>query len=190
MSKMIFNEKIIKILEAFSSDYSKRVYGREISRKFKMNQKTISNILNKLEKENILKFTSEGKNKYYYLNKFNPRIKEIIKLIEISRKSNFLDKNKNKQELFEKIEKRTKGVAIIFGSYSKNQANEKSDLDLFVMGSIEDLGDLEQLYNIKINLIKSNAKKFNPQEHIIQEIINNHIILKGIEEFIGLIWKI
>ena len=32
------------------------------------------------EKENILKYSLEGKNKYYYLNEFNPHIKEIIKL--------------------------------------------------------------------------------------------------------------
>ena len=33
-----------------------------------MNQKTIANTLNSLEKQNIVKFSTEGRNKYYILN--------------------------------------------------------------------------------------------------------------------------
>jgi len=100
MSNMILNKNLIKILEVFSEDYNKRIYGRDVAKKLKMNQKTVSNILNKLEKENILKFSIEGKNKYYYLNKFNSNIKEIVKLIEIQRKIEFLDRYKKFRELF------------------------------------------------------------------------------------------
>ena len=86
MSNMLLNKNILKILKEFSTDYNKRVYGRVIARKLKMNQKTVSNILNNLEKEHILKFSQEGKNKYYFMNKFNPSIKEVVKLIEIEKK--------------------------------------------------------------------------------------------------------
>jgi predicted nucleotidyltransferase len=141
-----------------------------------------------LGRENILKFSVEGKNKYYHLNEFNPKIKEIIKLIEINKKVSFLDRHKRKRELFEKIESRSRGIVIIFGSYAKNQETEKSDLDLFVIGNISDLKDLEQLYNLRINTIKSNIKKFSSKEHLIKEIISNHVILKGVENFIELIW--
>src|SRR3990167_10716484 len=115
MSNMLLNTKALQILEEFSSDYSKRIYGRNIAKQLKMNQKTVSNILNKLEKENILKFSIEGKNKYYYLNKFNSNIKEIVKLIEIQRKIEFLDRYKKFRELFDKINERAKGTLIIFG---------------------------------------------------------------------------
>lgn len=188
MSKMLLNKKEIDILEEFSSDYSKKIYGRNIAGKLKMNQKTVSNILKKFEKENMLKFTSEGKNKYYFLNKFNPRIKDIIKLIEIAKKIKFLEKRKNLGGLFSDLENRTQGIAIIFGSYANYSANLKSDLDVFVIGKIKDVNDLEKIYNIKINIIKSVMKKFNKQDIFIKEIIKNHIILKGVEEFIELIW--
>ena len=59
-----------------------------------MNQKTVSNTLSELEKEHILKFKQEGKNKYYYLNEFYPYLKEVINLIETQRKINFLEKYK------------------------------------------------------------------------------------------------
>lgn len=188
MSNMVLNNKTLDILENFADDYNKRIYGREISKKNNMNQKTVSNILNNLEKEHILKFSIEGKNKYYFLNKSNINIKEIIKLMEINRKIKLIEKYKKFRDLFNKIESRTEGILIIFGSYSNFSSNEKSDLDILIMGKNKDFKDLEQLYNIKINVVKINKKMFNKNDILIKEIIKNHIVLKGIEEFIDLIW--
>lgn len=184
---MILNINKFRILSEFLGDYDKRIYGRDTAKKLRMNQKTVSNVLNELEKEHILKFAQEGKNKYYYLNRFYNYTKEIIKLIEIQRKINFLEKYKKIKELFSKLEEKTEGILIIFGSYANFNANEKSDLDVFVVGKIKDVDDLEGLYDIKINLVKINNGKFDKNEHIIKEIIKNHIILKGAEDFIELI---
>jgi DNA-binding MarR family transcriptional regulator len=49
MSTMILNNKELRILTEFTSDYNSKHYGRAIASKLKMNQKTVSNILNKLE---------------------------------------------------------------------------------------------------------------------------------------------
>ena len=166
MSNMILNINKIKILKEFSSDYNRRIYGRDISKKLKMNQKTVSNILNELEKENILKFKQEGKNKYYFLNEFYPYLKEIIQLIETQRKIDFLEKYKKLRELFLKLEEKSEGILIIFGSYVNSSANEKSDLDVFIIGKIKDIGNLEEIYNIKINIVKSTKKKFDKEENI------------------------
>jgi len=188
MSNMLLNNKIIDILSEFSSDYHKKIYGRDVARKLKMNQKTTSNILNNLEKEDILKFSQEGKNKCYFLNKFNSQIKEIIKLIEINRKVKFLEKYKKIKELFEKLEKKSEGILIIFGSYAAFSNNEKSDLDVFIIGKISRLEDIERDYNVKINIVKSTKEKFNKEDIFIKEIIKNHIILKGVEGFVELTW--
>ncbi len=188
MSNMLLNKKELKILEEFSSDYTKKIYGRGISKRLNMNQKTVSNILNRLEKENILKFSIEGKNKYYFLNRFNPSIMELLKIIEINRKMSFLEKYKKFSGLFKEIENRTSGLCILFGSYSKGTSHEKSDFDIFIIGKISSLDDLEDTYNIKINIVKSDKNKFNKEETFIKEVIKNHIILKGSDEFIDLIW--
>ena len=187
---MILNINRFKILEEFTADYNKRIYGRNVAKKLKMNQKTVSNVLNELEMEHVLRFVKEGKNKYYSLNEFYPYMMEIIHLIETQRKINFIEKYKKIRNLFSKLEERTEGMLIIFGSYASFGANEKSDLDVLSIGKIKNVEDLEDIYNIKINIIKINENKFDKNEHIVKEIIKNHIILKGTENFIYLIWQV
>ena len=133
MSNMLLNKNKMKVLGEFSTDYSRRVYGRDIANRLKMNQKTVSNTLNELEKEHILKFKQEGKNKYYYLNEFYPYLKDVIQLIETQRKINFLEKYKKLKDIFVRLEERTEGMLIIFGSYANFTSTKISDLDVFLI---------------------------------------------------------
>ncbi|MFH1308267.1 MAG: helix-turn-helix domain-containing protein [archaeon] len=185
---MLLNDNAFKILAEFSSDYSKRIYGGQVAKKLKMNQKTVSNILNSLEKQNILKYSTEGKNKYYFLNRLDPQIQDILKIIEIGRKNDFIKRYAKIKELLIELEKRASGMLVIFGSYANFTSNEKSDLDVFLIGKIKELEDLDEKYGIKINLVKSGKDKFNKEDIFIKEVMKNHIVLKGVEEFIDLIW--
>jgi len=185
---MLLNKTEQIILEEFTKSKGSRIYGRAIANKFNLNQKTVSNILNKLEKEDILKFKEEGKNKYYFLNKNKLEIKEIIKLIEINKKINFMGKNPKLRKLIDEIEKISKGILIIFGSYAKNTQKKDSDLDLVIIGNIGDLKEFEDSFGIEINVIKIGKNKFDQNEVFIKELMENHIILKGTGEFVDLIW--
>ena len=185
---MLLNDRALAILEEFCSDYEKKVYGREVAGKLRMNQKTASNILNRLEKEGILKYSTQGRNKYYFLNKLNPQIKDIVKIVEIARKNKFIQKYNKLRELFYALEKRTLGILAVFGSYANFTSNKSSDLDVFVVGSIKETADLESLYKIKINIVKSDKEKIKREDIFVKEVVKNHIIIKGVEEFIELIW--
>ncbi len=188
MSKMILDKNEILVISQFSENYFGKIYGRGIAKKLDMNQKTVSNILGKLEDDKMLASEFEGRNKYYSLNKFNSFIKEIIEIVEINRKIKFLDRNKKIKSLFEKIGVRSEGVVIVFGSYAKGLERKDSDLDLFVMGIIEDLEDLEDSYSLKINIVKASEEKLNKNSNFFREIMANHIILKGVEKFSEIIW--
>ena len=188
MSIMLLNNTNALVLEQFLGELDSKKYGREIAKNLKLNQKTVSNILNKLEKTHILKYSIEGKNKYYFLNKSNLQLKEIIKLVEIQKKIRFLENNSKLRELFTQIEIRSTGMALIFGSYSSGKEQAKSDIDVFVIGKIRDIKDLEELYGIKINIVRSERNKFDKNEVFVKEIIKNHVILKGLENYIDLAW--
>ena len=185
---MLLNNNVLKVFAEFSSDYNKKIYGGQVARKLKMNQKTVANVLNAFEKHHILKYATEGKNKYYFLNKLNPQISDILKILELARKNNFVTKYLKFRELFLALEKKSSGILIIFGSYASFTSNEKSDLDVFVLGKIGEIKDLEEKYGIKINIVKSNKEKFDKNDVFVKEIIKNHIILKGVEQFIDFVW--
>ncbi|MBI2044565.1 nucleotidyltransferase domain-containing protein [Candidatus Pacearchaeota archaeon] len=189
MSNMLLNAGMLGILEEFCLDYTKKIYGRQIANKLKMNQKTVSNIFNRLEKDGVLKYSTEGKNKYYFLNMLNPQIKDIIKMLEIARKNKFIEKHAQLKDLFYALERRATGILVIFGSYAKFTNKKESDLDVFVAGSMEEIEDLENLYKIKINAIKSSKEKINKNDIFVKEVIKNHIIIKGVEEFVEAIWQ-
>lgn len=185
---MLLNINALKVLEEFCLDYDKKIYGRQIALKNKMNQKTVANALNSLEKQGILKYSTEGRNKYYSLNKRNPETKEIIKITEIARKNKFIEHHNKLKALFEELEKRTKGILIVFGSYSNFTDKSDSDLDILNIDGSLDIEDIKDKYKVKINPVKIELKKFNKEEVFIKEIIKNHIILKGVEDFVDLIW--
>ena len=186
---MLLNKTEKIILLEFCKDYSKRIYGWRIAKDHNLNQKTVSNVLNRLEKKNILKYEEEGKNKYYFLNKNLSAIKEIIKIAEIEKRIDFLNRHLGMDKLFMEIIDRSNKILIVFGSYAKSTENKKSDLDLLVVGEIKDTKDLEESFNIDINIIKSNAKGIKSDEPFIKELMENHIILKGIDEFVDLKWS-
>ena len=186
---MLLNKSELKILEEFAKNKDNRIYGRAISQKYNLNQKTVSNVLNNMEKQGILKFKREGKNKYYFLNKNNPDIKEIIQLTEINKKINFMKSHIRFKGLFEGFGEKASGILIVFGSYAKGIEKKDSDLDILAIGEIKNTKELEKSFGIDVNIIKTKKDKFDKNEPFIKEIMENHIILKGVEEFVDLIWQ-
>ena len=71
-------------------------------------------------------------------------------------------------------------IATLFGSYAKNVAKENSDIDVYVDTKERKLKyELEQIdsrLSVKIG-------EFDKENLLIKEIIKNHIILKGVEEY-------
>ena len=77
---MLLDKNKYIVLKEFAHE-EKGLYGSMIAKKNTLNQKTVSNVLSFLEKENILNFKTEGKNKIYSLNKKISGNKEILEMI-------------------------------------------------------------------------------------------------------------
>ena len=90
--------------------------------------------------------------------------------------------------MFDEVEKRASGILVVFGSYARGEETRNSDLDIFLIGKIGELTDLEELWRIKINTVKSTKGKFDKGNNFIKEIIKNHIVLKGVEDFVEMLW--
>ena len=180
---MLLNNQV-QIFEEFLRDFDARLTGSFIAKKKKLNQKTVSNYLNKLEKEHILKSKTQGKNKLYSLNLDNKEIlKNFIISVEHLRTINFYKKHILIKEVAEKMQSHIKGTAIIFGSYAKNTQKDNSDLDILIIGKSDEkkINKLSKIYRIKINI------KIYPKlekDILTKEVIKNHIIIKNAEQFI------
>ena len=185
---MLLNKQEKIIMNEFVKDKNNSIYGRAIAEKYNLNQKTVSNILKNFEKKDILKFKTEGKNKYYFLNINNPCLKEVLKLIEINKKIDFITKHVKFERLFKNLEQKTMGSLIVFGSYAKGIEKRNSDLDILVIGKIKEVREIEESFGLEINVIEMKKDKFNLNENFIKEVMENHIVLKGVEEFINLAW--
>ncbi|KDE54307.1 nucleotidyltransferase family protein, partial [Methanoculleus sp. MH98A] len=77
-------------------------------------------------------------------------------------------------------ERRNIPLAIIFGSYAKGTADEKSDIDLYIETDDREVKrELERCHSrlsVKIGT-------WDPENLLIQEIAKNHIIVKGVERY-------
>ena len=164
-----------KILQLFFSDSSKRYYLRELERILDVPVGNIRRELLSLEKTGLFKCEKMGKQVYYFLNKdsaFFEDFKNIVfKTIGVQ--------GKLKKEL-EKI----KGIeqAFIFGSFAKNKENTSSDIDLMIIGKVDEdlliskISKLEGLFKRDINyhlIDEEEWKEKSKKDSFIKNIINN-----------------
>ncbi len=186
----MLHNKVYEILSQFLEDYKKEIYGREIIAKTDLSQKNISLTLGELEKEGILRSRKSGSIKYYRLNIENTEIKDIIFVLETLKKINFFKKQRKIANLF-KIDTRVVGI---FGSYAKGAQKKDSDIDIFIIGNRlkDDYNKLGAALDLNISIKYYTEREFielmKNKNNLVKEIIKNHVLLFGIEDFIKLIW--
>lgn len=167
-------------LEIINSLLKKKKHLRNISKELNKNHMSVKRALDLLYENKIVDFEKEGKNKVFFIKKnLKSRAKiisaELYKQIKIIENYSFL------KQIFEKIIANKKiTLAILFGSYAKNIAHNKSDIDIYIETehkNIEkELKDINTKINIKIG-------KFDKENLLIKEIIENHVIIKGLEDY-------
>ncbi len=153
---------------------------REIAKKLKKPHSTISRKLEILKKENIIDFKIEGKNKIFFL-KQNFITKNYILKTELNKLKKLLEKHPELNIVFEEVLKKTKEkLIILFGSYAKGTEKKHSDIDIYVETENKKIKKLIENINSKISV---KIGHFNKDSDLIKEIIKNHVIIRGIEEF-------
>ena len=153
---------------------------RGIAKQLKESHSTILRKLNKLVKENILDYKIEGKNKVFYIKKnlqaknyiFNAERYKLIKLLKKYPELNII--------INDILEKTKEKLIVLFGSYAKFTAKKDSDIDIFVETRSRKTKEAIEATHSKIRV---KIGDFDIDSQLIKEIIKNHIILRGVEEF-------
>lgn len=185
----MLHNKHFQIIEQLTGNYEQEIYGRELIGKVSMSQKGIALALKELEEQSILKSKKRGSMKFYSLNLNYPHVKEIISITETMKKIEFLSKNRKIAHIF----KDDSRIVGIFGSYAKKTHNPKSDVDVFIVGKKQkqDYDTKGKAFDLNISIKYFTQEEFNhllnEKNNLLKEIVKNHIIVFGIEEFINII---
>ena len=154
-----------------------------------MSQKGVALSLSELEDMHVLQSKVKGNIKFYFLNKDNPLIKKYIILTEIEKSIAFFRRHSKLVSIFEKMCS-SNAIVCIFGSYAKGNEKKESDLDLFIVGDIDEvtLKKSAIIYNVSISVKKSNKADFihllKEKNPLMNEILEHHVLLSGFERFI------
>jgi predicted nucleotidyltransferase len=133
----------------------------------------------KLEKEGILKSTKKVNLRIFSLDNRYPLCKELKRMIE---------KTLGIECELKKTLKNMKGLefAFIFGSYVKGDFKNLSDVDLFLIGDVDEddlitkIQNVEKNTNREIDFHIAKSKEFSEdlkKKFFYQEIVKNYILL-------------
>lgn len=153
---------------------------RGIAKQLNESHSTVLRKLNRLAKDNVVDYKKEGRNKVFFLRK-NLQAKNYIFNAERYKMIRLLKKYPEMGIIIDDLLKRCKeNLIILFGSYAKFAASQESDIDIYVETADKKVKKELESVNFKI---KVKIGSFDTKSDLIKEIIKNHVILRGAEEF-------
>ena len=190
------NQTTLKILGLYLDDYKKSLHLREISREAQIDVKAIQLQLQKLEKINVLSSIIRGRNKDYSLNLNNVTTKYYLIMAEIFASIIHLKKNFMIKKIVEEIENKIHDPLILFGSFAKGTYTKESDVDIFMIGDkkintgliIEATSMVGRKISVKSTSREQFLEGLRNNDPLIKEIVSNHIVLKGADQFSDIMW--
>jgi len=153
---------------------------RGIAKQLNESHSTVLRKLNKLVEENVLDYKILGRNKVFFIKKnlqaknyvFNAERYKLIKLVKEYPELGII--------IEDLLKKTNEKLIVLFGSYSKFTAKKDSDIDIFIETRNRKIKEETESVHSKIKVKIGN---FNLNSSLIKEIVKNHVILRGAEDF-------
>lgn len=159
---------------------------RGIANHLNTNQTTIARKVKELEEQNIIDYRNEGKNKVYFIKETLEKT-IYVKIIEQNKILNAIKKYPKIRQISEKINSNKQiKLAIIFGSYAKNNIDKNSDIDIYIETESIEIKKMIELIDSKLSV---KIGKFDINSILAKEIIKDHIILKGIDRYYEIVYQ-
>ena len=160
---------IINNLRPFMEDCYRRINVREYSRLMKISPPSASKMLFNYHKEELLLIEKDRNYIFYYANKNNKIFIDLSRIywkIKLSPLINFLEQNL------------TNPTIILFGSLSKAETKEDSDIDLCVLGHKKELNlkNFEKNLKRKIQLFFFSSIEDIKNKELANNIINGYLL--------------
>jgi len=183
------NKNSIKIIEILAE---RKAYFSEIYEKTKIKSKNnLLKNLNLLASNKILIKEERKSNTFYSINYLNNISIAILNLIN----KNKFEKLpfKIKKSILESILALKPRIAILFGSYSKDNYNNESDIDLLFFDALKEQKDkikeISKSYGVRINITFMELKELDLTSESLMHIFKTGYPLVGEEYFYNEIKK-
>lgn len=162
-----------KILNLFFKDTDKEYYLREIAKKLGKQPSHFQKALNSLVKLGILKDERKGNLRFFKLNKEHLLYEEIKKII--SKTLGIEAILKGVIDSFKKVE-----YAFIFGSIAKGNEYSESDIDLMLIGDINQDDLIDKVTKLEDELGREINYHIFDKEEVIKKLKEDNSFLKRI----------
>ena len=153
---------------------------RAMARELKTNHMLILRKTKELEKENVVDFKEEGKNKTYFLKK-TVEAREHILTAEHYKLTRTLFSYPGLRLIVEKIQNdRSIRLAMFFGSYAKGFAKKDSDIDVYIETKNTEIKKSLEMTDTKLSI---KIGEYRRENNLIKEMEKEHVIIKGVEDY-------
>ena len=176
---MIFNKASMKIMQYFFDKPYEQIHLRELSRKTNTSIYSTKIIIDELVNQQILTEKRQGNQRYIKANMENLFLKQLKIAFSIKK----IQDCKILQQLEEKIP--AISSIILYGSTAQGKDDEKSDIDLLIIGQKThiDISKYEKKINKEINLLIMKWSEWrqhaNQDKPFYREIVKDGIALFG-----------
>jgi len=166
--------------EVLLSIIKKEKHGRQLAKELETSLTRVQAILKGLQQRSVLDYKTEGRNHVYFIKK-NLVAKTYVLNAENYKLAKTVAKYPILMPIFQDIIEKSKCTLIVlFGSYAKGIPKKDSDIDIYI--ETKDLKIKESIQKMN-DLVSVKIGAFNPEDLLIKEIIKNHVIIRGAEEF-------
>jgi len=182
MIDLLTNSKIRqRIILLFVYNQNKEFYLSEIAKIVKTSPGTAQRELNRLLRNDFIVFKKRANLNFYSLNRHYSLLHEIESIVN----KTFGAEVELKKEL-----SRIKGIsyAFLFGSYVKGGFKSDSDIDLFVIGEMEEDGVFEAVQKVEGKIAREINYHIATREEFLEKIKINYFhkdIAKNVMLLIG-----
>ncbi|MDD5447369.1 MAG: nucleotidyltransferase domain-containing protein [Methanocellales archaeon] len=193
----MLNETELRILSAFFPEGIERTT-KEMEDLSGYSHERAYSTLKTLEEKGVLSKKKVGKALVYSIKKFDDMVYLSFAYHSLNRKDRFIKKYPSAWKAIEEFINKTKlEMVVLFGSYSKDEAKEKSDVDLLCVNGNSETEkialSLRHKYNLRMSTVIvrkedfQNIKSENPE--LWDELIKFGVVLKGQELFYDLVYR-
>lgn len=158
LGKLFTSKTRVKILTLFTMNPGKEMFVREISRATDENINAVRRELSNLEEIGLLMSEKKGNMKYYTVRKDFPIYEELKSIVlKTEGASKFLKDNLKEMKNIK--------LAFIYGSFARGEATAASDIDIFLVGNLDEDQLIREVLKLEKVLLRDvNYTLFSPEE--------------------------